>query len=197
MNTRWLCSVVIATALIAASATVSAQSRREQLATADRGSASVSIGYGARVTDEGDLDDDANPYGLGLGARVGYTLHDGLYLGGSFNYFLGEEVGNDDTNGRLNQMTFAGDVGYDIGFGEGVVLRPVIGLGATIVQGEVCVVGICADDQTDPYFLVAPGVDLVLAFNRLFVGGSLRYLWLPDDEIPDGLLIGANLGALL
>lgn len=197
MKYIWLGSIVIAVLVVGVCTPASAQSRHRGRATADRASASLSLGYGFRVTDEGDLDDDANPYGLGIGARVGYTLHDGLYLGGLFNYFLGEEVGDNETNGRLNQMNFAADVGYDVAIGDRAVLRPLIGFGATIVKGEVCVLGVCADDQTDPYLLIAPGIDLVVAFDRLFVGGVLRYHWLPDDEIPDGLMIGANLGALL
>lgn len=184
--------------LIGAAAPASAQVRRDSgRVTDNKLSLGASLGYGFRVTDEGDLDDDANPYGLGLGVRGGYTIPGGLYLGGLFQYFGGEEAGNDTVNGHINQMNFAGDIGYDIALGNRFVLRPLVGLGATIVTGEICVLGQCADDQTDPYFLVAPGVNAVVGLGALYLGGEIRYFFLPDDEIPDGFLVGLNIGALL
>lgn len=180
-------------------ATSAAEAQRRYGGHATEGAATLSLnlGYGFRVTDEGNLDDDANPYGTTLGARGGYTLDGGLYLGGLFNYFWGEEVGDEDTGGHLNQASVAADVGYDIGVGDNIVLRPLAGIGVTILSGEVCVLGQCADDQSDPYWLVAPGVDLLVSLGEIFVGGEARYLWLPDDEIPDGFMLTASIGAIL
>lgn len=197
MGHAFLTGCLLVGALMVAGATpASAQEMRRDNATANRATVGLSLGYGFRVTDDGDLDDDANPYGVGLGIRGGYTLEPGLYLGGLFNYFWGESVGNDTVNGRINQMNVAADIGFDIGLGERAVLRPVLAVGATIVTGEVCVLGSCSDDQSDPYLLLAPGVQLIVAFDGVFVGGEARYFFLPDDESPDGLLFAGNVGAI-
>lgn len=196
MRHAWLGLLVAVGMMLGAVAPASAQSRRTRV-TSDRVTLGASLGYGFRITDEGDLDDDANPYGLGLGARVGYTVDSGLYLGGLFNYFVGESVGNDSVNGRLNQLNVAGVAGYDIAFGQRAVLRPGVGVGATVVTGEVCVAGECIEDRTDPYLLVAPSLELIISIGSLYFGGEARYMWLPDDEIPDGALFGVNVGALL
>jgi hypothetical protein len=165
--------------------------------TDDRVSLSVGLGYGFRVTEEGDLDQDANPYGLGIGARGGYTFPGGFYLGGLFNYYVGENVGGDTVNGRISQFNLAGDVGGDLTLARAVILRPVLGIGATVVTGEICTLGQCAEDQTDPYLLLAPGLHLIIGVGSFFVGGEARYYYLPDDEIPDGMFFGANIGGLL
>lgn len=200
-KTLWLrlaLGVLCVAGLAAGAAPASAQELQRGLVTANKLSLGASVGYAFRVSDDGDLDDDANPYGVGLGLRGGYTLGGGLYLGGLFNYFLGESAGGDVVNGRVNQMNIAGEAGFDIALGERAVLRPVVGLGASIAMGEICVLDSCAEDQTDPYLLIAPGVDVVIALGENFyLGGEARYFYLPDDEFPDGLLLAANIGALL
>src|SRR5690242_16836511 len=45
--------------------------------------------YGSRSDDVG-----LNPYGGGIGLRLGVTLPAALYLGGSFDYFFGESETN-------------------------------------------------------------------------------------------------------
>lgn len=199
MHRSWSLSLglLLVGSVLGVSSSAGAQVRSDGLATANKLSLGASIGYAFRVTDEGDLEDDANPYGLGLGLRAGYTLNGGLYLGGLFNYFLGESFDNALASGRANQMNLAGDVGYDIRIGGNAVLRPVLGVGATVALGEVCVLDRCENSESDLLLLLAPGVNLVVAIGELYVGGEARYYYMPDDNLPDGLYFGGNIGALL
>lgn len=197
MSRSWIRALVVSVTLVGVAAPAAAQLRPGDRVTSEKLTLGASLGYGFRITDDGNFDNDPNPYGIGLGARAGYTLDAGLYLGGLFNYFWGDRAGGDSVNARINQVTLGGDVGYDIPLGDRAVLRPVLGIGATIVMGEICVLGSCADDQSDPYLLLAPGVVLVIALGDLYLGAEARYFYLPDDAFPDGLLLGGNIGALL
>ena len=51
----------------------------------------VGFRYGLDLTPS----DTLNPWGLGLGLDAGYTLPNAVFLGGSFEYFFGEEIGDD------------------------------------------------------------------------------------------------------
>lgn len=191
---KWILAVVT---LASIAAPASAQVRRGGLATANKVSLAVALGYGFVVTDEGDLDDDANPYGLGFGLRGGYTLDAGIYLGGLYQLYGGEKVGNDTVNGRMYQTNVAGEIGYDLALGDALVLRPSVAIGSTVALGEVCVLDRCTSDHTDPYLLVAPAATLVISLGKLYIGGEARYFFLPDNDIPDGFLLGAQVGVLL
>jgi hypothetical protein len=191
---KWILAVVT---LASIAAPASAQVRRGGLATANKVSLAVALGYGFTVTDEGDLDGDPNPYALGFGLRAGYTLDAGVYLGLLSQIYGGEKVGNDTVNGRIYQTNFAAEIGYDLALGDTLALRPSVAIGSTVSMGEVCVLDRCSSDHTDPYLLVAPAVTLVIALGKLYVGGEVRYFFLPDNDIPDGLLLGAQIGVLL
>jgi len=197
MNQNALKWILTAVTLASIAAPASAQVRGDGRATSDKVSLAVALGYGFVVTDDGDLDGDANPYALGFGLRGGYTLDAGIYLGLLSQIYGGEKVGNDTVNGRIYQMNFAGELGYDLALGDTAVLRPSVAIGSTVSMGEVCVLGRCTSDHTDPYLLVAPAVTLVISLGKLYLGGELRYFYLPDNDFPDGLLFGGQVGVLL
>ena len=55
-----------------------------------------------------------DPYGLGIGGRIGYTFFHGVYLGGSVSHYFGRTV---DTfaGSRTEGATFlGGEVGYEL-----------------------------------------------------------------------------------
>src|SRR4051794_10315238 len=63
----------------------------------------------------GDL--DRNPYGAGLGLRLGVTLPASIYLGGSFDYFFGaSENAGLDTEISSSILQLMARAGYDFGF---------------------------------------------------------------------------------
>ena len=197
MNRLVVSSLVVAAAMALLASPASAQDRPKPRATANKVTLGVAVGYGFRVTDEGNLDSDANPYGVGLGLRAGYTLDAGIYLGALSQFFAGTRVGNDTVSGRIYQMNLAAEVGYDLKLGDNLVLRPSVAIGSTVSLGERCVLGRCTSDHTDPFLLVAPAATLIVSMGKVYVAAEARYFYLPDDAIPDGLLLGGNVGVLL
>lgn len=196
MRIQWPIGLTVVILVSGLAGSAHAQVRREGLATDDRVSLSALLGYGLRISNDGDLDDNANPYGVAIGLRGGYTISR-VYLGGLFDYFVGEGVSGGPVSGHLNQINLAADVGYDIAASFQTVIRPSIAIGTTVVTGDICVLNRCDQDQTDALFLVAPSVAVLVAFDRIYVGGEIRYFYLPDDGVPDGLLFGIDVGALL
>ncbi len=73
-----------------------------------------------------------HPTRTGLGVRGGYTVGQGVYLGAAFHYYFGstEQVTvfgtTIESSGRIHQ--FGAEIGYDLGLGPQVVLRPKVGL---------------------------------------------------------------------
>lgn len=93
------------------------------------------VGYGIFLGD----DSDNNLYGLGFGARGGYTLGFGLYIGARFDYFLGNSTESFGTTYTNSIWGFQGELGYDIGLLDFMVLRPKLGFGAMQVLAKLCV----------------------------------------------------------
>src|SRR5690606_4455465 len=91
--------------------------------------------YGLYMGD--DEGDPPNPYGLGLGAGVGYTLGPGVYLGGEFNYFLGSSETTAGIEVSQNVYHFGAQVGYDLGLTPELVLRPELGISWASASGEI------------------------------------------------------------
>src|SRR5688500_2483467 len=85
------------------------------------------LNYGLYMGD--DEGDPPNPYGLGLGVDLGYTLGLGVYLGGEFNYFFGGSKEESGIEVATNIMQYGAEVGYDIGLSPELVIRPKLGIG--------------------------------------------------------------------
>jgi hypothetical protein len=114
------------TALVLTIGVTGTTAAQERAPTANKGSAGATLGYGVHVGGGGD-----NIYGLGLGAHGGYTLDMNLFVGGFFNYFLGESSSEAGVEYSANMMQISGEIGYDVGLGA-IVIRPSIGLGVSI-----------------------------------------------------------------
>ncbi len=158
--------------------------------TAGKPSVSAQLNYGIH-TGDGDI----NPYGLGLGAKGGYTLDSNLYLGGAFDYYFGEseEVLNNKVS--FNAWSLQGEVGYDLGVAPAIVIRPKAGLGLTNFSGEACFGGACASDSTGKFSL-APGAQLLYSLDSLFITADARYNIVFDTEngVGNGFILGAGAG---
>lgn len=92
---------------------------------------------------------DLDPWGLGLGARIGYTFELGLYIGaladfdeGDYRYYGADGLSFD---GRR----FGGMVGLDLWVGRRAVVRPSLSFGYHAIHIE---------DTNDYYFYRAPGL---------------------------------------
>lgn len=135
-------------------------------------------------------DAELNPYGIGLGLRLGVTLPASLYLGASYDYFFGES----DTNATLDVSSslqqFMGRVGYDLGLGP-LTLRPQLGLGLAQASSELGPV-----EDTASEFVAAPGVEFSFGLGLLSIGAEVSYNKVfTDDEVEaDGVILGIGLG---
>ena len=134
---------------------------------------------------------DRDPYGLGLGLRLGVTLPASLYLGGSFDYFFGqsENAGLADISNSILQLM--GRAGYDLGFGP-VTFRPQLGFGLTQAKTSVGNV-----DSSDSKFALAPGAELMFGLGLLSVSAEAGYnivLSGVTNASPNALILGVGLG---
>jgi hypothetical protein len=194
MNGIVACAAAIALVCLASTAGAA------EAFTQEKGQVSVHLAGGIYMGD-GDL----NPYGVGLGARGGYTLHPGIYVGGLFDFFLGE---TDDTSvfgqtaeASANAWLIQAEVGYDIGVSPTIVLRPKAGLGVTTIESEACATvtvppfvppqTACSDDS-DGEFSFALGLEAPIAFNGIFIAPEFRFNIVDDAS---GLILAVGVGA--
>jgi hypothetical protein len=134
---------------------------------------------------------------FGLGVRVGYTLPMDLYVGGMFDYFIGEHD-ESTLNGYHYEYDFSlwllsPEVGYDFGVTPAFMVRPFGGIGLASVDGESCSNGpglnVCNDFSESEVGLTIGGL-VNYSVGPVFLGGELRFL-LYDDE---ALVLGAHVG---
>ena len=167
------------------------------------------LSYGVYLGEH--ADDIPTPYGLGVHAKSGYTFDLPVYLGAELNYFFGARQpvpGYQDVEGSLSIAHFGAELGYDVGLGSMVVVRPKVGLGAAIVVAEVTVEGITGQVSETGLAMTA-GVQALLGFEPWCVTAEVRYtslsidteplqqipnLEVEDDAQLDGLLMSAGVG---
>lgn len=155
---------------------------------------SIQLGVGFRYgVDTTKGDEDFNLWGIGLGLNGGYTLPNAVYLGGNFEYFFGDQVG-DDTNGasgNIWQLTAEG--GYDIGLGPIFVLRPKLGAGLANLHAKLCLEGGCTSD-TESKFALLPGATFMLMPPGFRLSVDVRYEFVFADGAPKALIFTAGIG---
>jgi len=141
---------------------------------------------------------------LGFGARGGYTLSQGIYLGGAFDYMFGDTTTRTITETGTNTMLrneadfdawflmFEG--GYDLGLAPRFVLRPMAGLGLSHGAVEFCstVTGFDPEcrDETDENGAFHIGAIAIYDLRPITLNGGLR-IFIGDV---DGLVLGASVG---
>jgi hypothetical protein len=133
-----------------------------------------------------------NPYGGGVGLRLGVTLPASLYLGASFDYFVGEsEQAALDVEQSASVTQFMGCVGYDLGFGP-VTLRPELGFGLAQAHSKVADV---SDSEGD--FALAPGAEFIFGLGLLSISAEARYdvVFAGDEDAgASAWILGLGLG---
>jgi hypothetical protein len=116
----------------------------------------------------------ADPYGLALGVRGGYSFDFQLYAGLFYSYYLGEtRSGQTARTGLMatstaHYMQFGIEAGYDVWAGP-VVMRPSMQIGA--------VLGFTTKQNTQSPLgavLLAPGVTVIKPWGGFFLGGDMR-----------------------
>jgi hypothetical protein len=121
--------------------------------------------YGSPADDLG-----LNPYGGGIGLRLGVTVPASLYLGGSFDYFFGEsETNAADLEQSLSLLQVMARVGYDLGIGP-VTLRPQLGLGLAQTHVDFGGVGTSESDVA-----LAPGAEFIFGLGLLSLSAEANY----------------------
>jgi hypothetical protein len=125
-------------------------------------------------------------YGLGLGARAGYTFRQGLYLGGNVDYFFGHSS-NDET---AHATIVAGDVGWKIFPRAEWEIRPHLVAGPAVIK-TVNNVPFYTDTKTA--FAVEPGVMGAYHFGSAFLSADARWFITPSPNTLS-LTVGGGIG---
>lgn len=136
--------------------------------------------------------------GADVGGQAGYTLKEGIYVGGAIDLFFGSseeipsiglELGGERSFWALSMGV---NMGYDVGLLPELVVRPLLGLGLFTAFYEACRGSMCTDTSGTGIELTAGGQALY-KIDPVTVGGSLRLML---GEV-DAVTIGANVGAVL
>jgi hypothetical protein len=154
--------------------------------TMDRPSLLATVEWGTK-----DLD-------VGLGARLGYTLSPGIYLGGMFEYWFGENQTDIPLEGPASDREHGWDalaiVGYDIGPTSNVLFRPFAGGGVLRGSSEFCSSGgtgteTCASTSRSGAIGTVGGL-LAVHLAPVMLGGEARLLFASGAAV----VLGADVG---
>jgi hypothetical protein len=148
--------------------------------------------------------DSVNPFGVGLGLRLGVTLPGRLYFGLSYEHFFGgppsrfSNIAAYETEATLDDLQAW--VGYQLPL-DGVTLRPCLGIGAGYKQEETLTTDARGQERSEENAL---GVVASGALQLIFPVGPAsmliegRYSMVPEALAEaDGLLVGVGFGAEL
>jgi hypothetical protein len=136
---------------------------------------------------------------LGLGARGGYTLPNGVYLGGMFDYFIGEHrslsANGTSSSADAHMWDVAAEGGFDFALTDALMIRPYIGLGIAEASASVCMDAVggptCIDASGSDSFLELGGLINYLS-GQLMFGGDVRMMTAENTV----LVIGGHVGWL-
>lgn len=116
-------------------------------------------------------------YGVGFGARLGYTLPRRIYIGGLFGYHIGNTAETQGVEIRNKTTYFGPEAGYDIGVGK-LIVRPVVGLGlafrAQSLSNNAAVASNVNASENDARVYVAPGASVIYPIGNFFLGADSR-----------------------
>lgn len=139
----------------------------------------------------------ADAYGLGFGARGGYTLDIQLYVGVFVMYYLGgsqtgDSQGQNDFTTTTNASYLHGavEIGYDWWIGP-LIVRPSIMVGAAIGFTDSSSAANQSGTLTEA--LLAPGLTLVHPWDEFFLGGEGRANIVTGDGV-SSVLVAATGG---
>ena len=135
---------------------------------------------------------------LGFGARGGFTLPIGIYVGGVFDYFLGtsqtQSMPGASTTAEASMWDVGGEAGYDFGFRDSVVVRPYLGFGMASAQAKVCIDDgtgspVCMTGSSSKAFISFGGQVNYMA-GSFYAGGDLRVMVVDDSAF----ILGGHVG---
>jgi hypothetical protein len=167
-----------------------------------RGALSYSVSAGAFYGELPNASNSVNPFGVGLGLRVGMALPQRLYFGLSYEHFLGGQpfafanIAAYEIEATLDQLQ--GWVGYQLAL-DGVTLRPCFGIGAAYVQEETVTTDAQGRERSEHVALgvvASPALQLVFPVGAASLLVEGRYSMVPESVAAgDGLLVGVGFGA--
>lgn len=152
--------------------------------TRERVQLAAALAYGVYAGEAADV--IPSPYGVGLGARAGYTSWPRIYVGAEGNYFFGAnrsfpEYG--DVEGSLKIVHYGLVAGYDLRVASWCVVRPALGVGAARVTAIVRVEGLSGDvSQTG--FVATAGAETLIGWEPAYFGIEARYTSFYVDTAP-------------
>jgi hypothetical protein len=139
---------------------------------------------------------------LGFGGRAGFLLRNHVWLGGSFDYFLGVSQSRGATfTDDFRMWNVGGEVGYALGVAEGLWLRPYLGLGLAHADETVCGPGATGEMCVSPASSNRPvctlGGLLTYTMGIFSVSGDVRLRSVVESwKLADGAawVVGAEAG---
>jgi len=118
----------------------------------------------------------SNVYGVGIGARIGYTLSSGIYLGGAFTQFVGS---------LPKSASFLGaEAGYKLFPSSHWELRPYVFAGPAVID---------RGGGGDVGLALQPSILGAYHFGPWFISADARVYALPDPETL-ALFLGGGAG---
>jgi hypothetical protein len=144
----------------------------------------------------------SNDLNLGVGALVGYTLPQSIYLGGVFDYWFGKSQDYSAfgvvQTAKSHGWNLFGEVGYDFGVLPALVLRPVLGAGVLHGDVEACTsvplspVVQCVSGSSSNAAGLFGGQLMYLVGSSVHVGGELRIIVADSSAV----VFGGNVGLI-
>jgi hypothetical protein len=110
-------------------------------------------------------------YGLGLGARVGYTLSNGIYVGGDATYYFGNTVASSTGDISAHAIFVGGEGGYEFFPEQRWEVCPYVFLGPSFIH-TVQAAPFASESTTR--FAVAPGLLTAYHFGGAFVSAEAK-----------------------
>jgi hypothetical protein len=180
--------------------TVSASTSSEPTSSSSSGGPAANAFTLEKLTLTGGPSYGSNDLNLGVALRFGYTLRQGIYLGGAADYWFGtsqdQNFGGATIKSSAHGWDVLGDVGYDFAPTTTVVLRPFAGFGIFGASVEACTSGLGAPVTTcvkssDSKGVGSFGGQALVDVGGLNLGGELRLLFYNGDT---AAIIGGRIG---
>ena len=147
---------------------------------------------------------DYNPWALGFGGGIGYTLASSIYLGASFDWFQGEEIEYPAVGFEADPILVGGNYwqalvhgGYDMELSDSFVFRPKVGVGWSTSTIRDCNTLIPEGDEDNVECrktiksdtTIAPGAQLIFV-SPVTVSLEVRFLMLFDSVTIKSAAVG-------
>jgi hypothetical protein len=132
----------------------------------------------------------SDPYGLGLGARLGYTFWHGVYLGGAVTHYFGNTVDTPEGTESAHATFVGAELGYEFYPNYHWEIRPYVFLGPSWIT-TIDPNTLFVQSRTD--LAVQPGLLVAYHFGNVFLSGEGKIHATPDPTALT-LFAGAGIG---